>query len=255
MGASNLHTLASCVEQIEFFKEQPRILLADDSPEALMIMSRILSKKGVDVTQVSNGQDALDAFINSDFDLILLDHKMPDKTGLEVLETIRKHRSPEEQAVIIITGSQDKDVVKAAIGLQVNDFFVKPIRAGIFFQRILRHLIRFSDEEVRDCLSHLNVSDSTGLPPEIRASLQAENLVAYPFQKENISCFAIVEKGKNPHFIAKNSDETKLESEVTVLGKGGFLWNVVYPDHPYHNLRSQAAPLKGSPNEIYYKIE
>lgn len=68
-----------------------RILVAEDNKTNQMVVDRMLGKLGVEVTLVENGADAVDTYIASDFDLILMDLSMPVMGGLEAAQRIRRH--------------------------------------------------------------------------------------------------------------------------------------------------------------------
>ena len=66
----------------------PRILLVDDDPDIVRLVQRVLQTAGFSAAlQVSTGRDALTAL--GEVDIVLLDHQLPDMSGLEVLRAIR----------------------------------------------------------------------------------------------------------------------------------------------------------------------
>jgi two-component system chemotaxis response regulator CheY len=77
--------------------------------------------------------------------LVLLDWKMPKKTGIEVLQQMRA--SGRKIPVIMVTSEADKDCVVTAINNGVNDYIVKPINASTVAQKINRIMNPESVEE------------------------------------------------------------------------------------------------------------
>lgn len=205
-----------------------RILLAEDSPDAQALMKKSLEKIGFEVAAVSNGELCIEKFTQSEFDLVIIDFVMPKMNGLEVLRTIRKQRSAEELPVIMITARQKKDLVKAAVRNGVSDFVIKPIRSSSFAERIDQHLIQFTQSDLRKILLGLNMPDPTSLSPKLKSIVLSNHLSAYPFEHQGVICCALMKIGKNPHVLARKEEE-ELKKKVTFLGKGGFLWNVVWP--------------------------
>ena len=67
-----------------------RILLADDSLLQQTLSVAVLQKQGHDVTVTNNGQEAVDALADQDFDLVLMDVEMPVMDGLEAVSVIRE---------------------------------------------------------------------------------------------------------------------------------------------------------------------
>ena len=72
------------------FGTQPRILVADDDAVSLRFLAAALSELGCAVTAVANGATTLDACAAAQFDLLLLDRRMPDRGGAELLLTLRQ---------------------------------------------------------------------------------------------------------------------------------------------------------------------
>ena len=101
------------------------ILWADDEIDLLKPHILFLKQKGYDVETVSNGRDALDCVAANHYDLVILDENMPGLTGLETLSEI-KQISP-EVPVIMITKSEEEDIMNQAIGNKIADYLIKPL--------------------------------------------------------------------------------------------------------------------------------
>lgn len=102
-----------------------RILWADDEIDLLKPHILFLKNKGYDVVTVNNGADALDALDASKFDLIMLDENMPGLTGLETLTRINQNHP--DIPVIMITKSEEENIMNQAIGNQIADYLIKPV--------------------------------------------------------------------------------------------------------------------------------
>ncbi|OGP69626.1 MAG: hypothetical protein A2Y80_10040 [Deltaproteobacteria bacterium RBG_13_58_19] len=100
-----------------------KILLVDDDPTILDLLSRFLGGQGYDVTAAPDGHCALEAIGGEDFPLALLDLKLPDMSGLTVLSHL-KTRSPETE-VILFTGLAALDSAVQALRLGAYDYLVK----------------------------------------------------------------------------------------------------------------------------------
>ncbi len=101
------------------------ILWADDEIDLLRPHILFLQNKGYDVVTVTNGRDALDALAQQNFDLIILDENMPGISGLEALQDI-KIQQP-NVPVIMITKSEEEDIMNQAIGSEIADYLIKPV--------------------------------------------------------------------------------------------------------------------------------
>ena len=101
------------------------LLWADDEIEHLHAHIIFLQKKGYEVTTVTNGTDAIEAVEANTYDLILLDEMMPGISGLETLRRI-KEISP-ATPVVMVTKSEEEDIMDQAIGSQIADYLIKPV--------------------------------------------------------------------------------------------------------------------------------
>ncbi|MCS7086231.1 MAG: PglZ domain-containing protein, partial [Bacteroidia bacterium] len=105
--------------------ENVKILWVDDEIELLRPHILFLNKKGMEVTQATNGRDAIEYVRHSDVDVVLLDENMPGINGLETLAEIKniKPRIP----VVMITKSEEEHIMNDAIGSQIADYLIKPV--------------------------------------------------------------------------------------------------------------------------------
>ena len=115
-----------------------KILWADDEIDLLKPHILFLTQKGYDVTTVSNGRDALDALSTEQFSLILLDENMPGLSGLETLTLI--HQSHPEIPVIMITKSEEENIMNQAIGNKISDYLIKPVNPNQILLSIKKNL-------------------------------------------------------------------------------------------------------------------
>ncbi|MBQ9556820.1 MAG: bifunctional response regulator/alkaline phosphatase family protein [Muribaculaceae bacterium] len=102
-----------------------RILWADDEIDLLKPHILFLENKGYEVETVTNGRDAIDMLSNQIFNLIILDENMPGISGLEALQRI-KILQP-NVPVIMITKSEEEDIMNQAIGSEIADYLIKPV--------------------------------------------------------------------------------------------------------------------------------
>lgn len=102
-----------------------RLLWADDEIELLNAHIIFLQNKGYEVVKVTNGPDAIEACAREPFDLILLDENMPGLSGLETLNRIKEiHPST---PVVMVTKSEEEDIMEQAIGSKIADYLIKPV--------------------------------------------------------------------------------------------------------------------------------
>jgi DNA-binding response OmpR family regulator len=105
-------------------RESMRILIADDEREVVEIMKKFLSRRGFSVDIAFDGKNALESIKANHYDLIFLDENMPELTGLEIVEDVRKNGFA--QKIVMITGYPEirEDFAKL---IGVDDYIEKPI--------------------------------------------------------------------------------------------------------------------------------
>src|SRR5512140_2812803 len=101
-----------------------RVLVGDDEPTLLRALEALLRKKGYEVAGLESPIAATQRLAQEDFDVALLDIKMPELSGLELLNAV-KHRRPEVEA-IMMTGHATVETALAAVKAGAYDYLTKP---------------------------------------------------------------------------------------------------------------------------------
>lgn len=107
-----------------------RILIADDVPQNLDLLTTIMMQRQHDVTTATNGKQALELFRTGSFDMVLMDVQMPGMNGHEATRAIRQLETAEQRAytpVIALTASVLENDRREAIQAGMDGFAVKPI--------------------------------------------------------------------------------------------------------------------------------
>jgi DNA-binding response OmpR family regulator len=104
---------------------QPLVLIVDDEEKVRHYLSRLLEKRGFQVSVAAHGQAALDLLEEVDFDIVLLDVLMPGMDGICVLKEIKKRRPLTE--VIILTGNASVNTGIEGLQFGAIDYMLKPI--------------------------------------------------------------------------------------------------------------------------------
>jgi len=107
-------------------KLKKQILVVDDEPAWLKILSYILRKKGYEVQEVSTATEALETLKGFKPDLILSDVRMPDMNGFDFLDRVKSTRNNSKTPFVFITAIDDYDSRKAAQDLGATDYLTKP---------------------------------------------------------------------------------------------------------------------------------
>ncbi len=103
-----------------------KILVADDEKVIRDVIMRFLRLKGYDVDLAEDGLETIHKMIADNFDLLIMDLRMPGIKGQEILEQLKK--SKKEIPVIILTGTIDADEseILRKLGFSSNDIICKP---------------------------------------------------------------------------------------------------------------------------------
>ncbi len=152
----------------ETYGKRFAILIVDDEPINIQVLANHLALHNYDITQASNGIEALE-LIENGFkpDLILLDVMMPQMTGYEVCQKLRAQFPANELPVLMLTAKQQVTDVVEGLHVGANDYLTKPISKSELLARIKTHLH----------LSNLNAAYSRFVPHEFLQLLNKESIL------------------------------------------------------------------------------
>lgn len=126
--------------------ERPVVMVVDDTPLNLVLLTRIL-EKDYTILPASSGKQALDAAFASPPDLVLLDVMMPEMDGFEVCRRLKEHSSTTHVPVIFITAKNEVEDEQRGFSIGAADFIHKPISPPIVAARVRTHLkIKFMQD-------------------------------------------------------------------------------------------------------------
>ena len=103
-----------------------RVLVADDERPLRELIVRELARKGHETDGVEDGQEAIERLAHATYDVLVLDMRMPHKSGLDVLRELEG--APDAPQVIVMTGVQDVPTAVEAMKLGAYDYLSKPTR-------------------------------------------------------------------------------------------------------------------------------
>lgn len=115
-------------------KSALRVLLAEDSPTNRLITTYNLERAGYVVEVVGDGQKAVQALEEGNFDLVLMDVFMPEMDGLEATRVIRQQEQGSERRIPIIamTGTDTREHRAKCLEAGMDGFVSKPVTLGEF---------------------------------------------------------------------------------------------------------------------------
>jgi len=105
-----------------------RILLAEDNAVNQKLALRLLMQQGYEATIANDGQQAIDALADGDFDTVLMDVQMPELDGLEATRRIRKRWPDRRLRIVAMTANAMAGDRETYLAAGMDDYISKPIR-------------------------------------------------------------------------------------------------------------------------------
>ncbi|MDE3145238.1 MAG: response regulator transcription factor [Bacteroidota bacterium] len=124
-----------------------RILIADDEPDILEIVSYNLGKEGYEVYTAKDGNEAIERAKQLNPDLIILDVMMPKKTGVEVCSILRSQSIFQETLIIFLTALSDEASHIKGLETGADDYVSKPISPKVLVSRVNALFRRVNKDE------------------------------------------------------------------------------------------------------------
>jgi len=115
-----------------------RILWADDEIDLLKPHIIFLEEKGYHVDAVNSGDEAIDLLSEHTYDIVFLDEQMPGLSGIETLERM-KITNP-NLPIVMITKSEEETIMEDAIGSNIADYLIKPVKPSQILLSLKRNL-------------------------------------------------------------------------------------------------------------------
>ncbi len=113
-----------------------KILIADDEPDILEIVSYNLGKEGYEIYTAKDGNEAIERAKQLHPDLIILDIMMPKKTGVEVCQILRSQPAFQETLIIFLTALSDEASQIKGLETGADDYVNKPISPKVLVSRV-----------------------------------------------------------------------------------------------------------------------
>jgi two-component system alkaline phosphatase synthesis response regulator PhoP len=125
-----------------------KILIADDEPDILEIVSFNLRGEGYEVFTAKNGDEAIEEAKKNHPDLIILDVMMPGKNGFEVCNILRLQPDFKDTLIIFLTALNDETTEIKGLETGGDDYITKPISPKILISRVNALFRRASKDEI-----------------------------------------------------------------------------------------------------------
>ncbi|MBE5880756.1 MAG: response regulator [Lachnospiraceae bacterium] len=127
-------------ERNHFTAPEAKVLVVDDNKINLKVFSALLKDTQMKITEVLSGKECLEVLKEQSFDLIFLDHMMPEMDGIEVFHIMKKEKMCDGVPVIMLTANAIVGDRERYLSEGFDDFLTKPIMPEKLDRIILRHL-------------------------------------------------------------------------------------------------------------------
>ena len=150
---------------VEKQKPNGSILIIDDQPTNLQMLGTVLRHTNYEIVFASSGKAGLKKIYNDHPDLILLDIRMPEMDGWQVIDELKSNRSTKDIPVIFLSGMTEEDDVNRCFEKGAVDYIAKPFKMVELLARVNTHfsLKRANDQIVELKEKLRQYTDSEGI--------------------------------------------------------------------------------------------
>ena len=110
----------------EMLPSNTRILIIDDEPGLLILLTKMLTRIGAETKTALNGADGLALLDTEPFDLLILDLMLPDMDGFDILKQIRQNPAFDILPVLILSARADPEDISKGLELGADGYLTKP---------------------------------------------------------------------------------------------------------------------------------
>ena len=206
---------------LPFTAPDARVLVVDDNEVNLQVADGLLKKFDIKCTKAGSGYQALDLLSKEKFDLVFMDHQMPDMDGLETLEKIREREAElddsEKSIVIALSANAVNGAREMFLSKGFNDFLSKPVQGKNFAACLSKWLDKSLLKFISDP-SKAEEADERSIPSDFPALPQEDiNVKKAVSMTDSFETWLRVTKlfisliGENADFIEQAFDAAKYQ--------------------------------------------
>ena len=188
------------VDVIDATRNATRILIMEDDETIAKGVAMVLSDENYSVKVANDGQAAIDAFKEEDFNLLIADIRLPDMNGMDVIKHVQRH-TPDTK-FIVITGFVSTSVAVDAMNTGVTDFLPKPFSEGQIIKSVHTTLRSNSKKEDDTHVHTISETDRLIQKKEVLHVLDRTN-------EDQAFCHDLMKKGTEVLAEYVLSDEAK----------------------------------------------
>lgn len=197
-----------------------KIAILEDDPTQLQMLVHVMHSLGHETSTYTNGKPLMeDLAADARFDLLIIDWQLPDVTGLQVIDWVRRHLLSQVPTLFVTSRADEEDVV-AALAAGADDYMVKPVGQSELKARILALLRRSFPE----AMGPLAVGDYVFDPASKTVFLRGEK-VDIPPREFELAFFMfrqagrLVSRRRLQEAVWKSSGETASRSVDTYVSR------------------------------------
>jgi two-component system alkaline phosphatase synthesis response regulator PhoP len=157
----------------EVFMAKESLLVVEDEESILELLDYNLSKEGYEVSEVTSGEEAIEAARTGSPDLILLDLMLPGLDGFDVCRILKSDPKTKHIPIVMLTAKGEESDIVAGLELGADDYITKPFSPKVLVARIRAVLRRAPRAEVDD-VSAVRVHDVLIHPGRHEVSIAGE---------------------------------------------------------------------------------
>jgi two-component system, OmpR family, alkaline phosphatase synthesis response regulator PhoP len=166
--------LTLCKHCVNMEGKSKQILIADDEPDILEIVSYNLEKEGYIVFTAKDGNEALEKARQLNPELIILDIMMPKKTGIEVCKILRGQPAFQETLIIFLTAMSDEASEIKGLETGADDYVNKPISPKVLTSRVNALFRRVGNKETG---KSINIGDVSIDPVKFLVTIDGNEII------------------------------------------------------------------------------
>lgn len=208
-------------------KSSKRLLLVEDELPLITLLQYNLSAAGYSLDIATDGNQAIDKALETKPDLILLDWMLPERTGISVCKTLRKHPTLASCPIIMVTARSDLADIQRGLEAGVDDYIIKPFQITDLLTKISEKLAPSTKEEGVLQLDDITYNRSSriltrGSRRQLLDEMQGrllEVLMSRPgsiFEKQELRDLALAETVDDPSSL-NDSQTRKVSAKIKEL--------------------------------------
>ncbi len=117
-------------------KSRKKVLVVDDITYVIKSISEIFRSQNYFVFTAKNGKDAINLYKTYNPELITIDQKLPDMSGIQLVEEIRKLPGGDKTKIIFISAVHEKSEIKKILSMGIDNYILKPFRKQLLISTV-----------------------------------------------------------------------------------------------------------------------